>query len=158
MQRKPRLLHPSLADTPCNGDRSSDTKTSRGTTAPAASGTSPSQAAHGKRYGSMSSECESCDHNRRHGWNGLPTSMSHCRRCHQEWSGTSVAHCPDCCRSFSTAGVFDRAHVYRKTRKCWSDQTLKRRGYRKMRRKHGDVWIGPGSKPVDDLSREPLED
>ena len=48
------------------------------------------------------SECTTCAHSRRHGHWGptVPSTGTHCRRCHATWTGTAAAHTPCCCTTF----------------------------------------------------------
>lgn len=47
-------------------------------------------------------ECDTCEYGNAHGWFGLPTGQSHCRKCHAGWRGTRAAHCPMCHRTFTS--------------------------------------------------------
>ena len=88
-------------------------------------------------------DCPRCEHARLHGWCGPPSGLSHCHKCHRDWSGTTQAHCVGCCAHFSTYGIAD---LHLTPTGCRPPESVRTKAGEPLLRldhdKHGPIWRG----------------
>ena len=92
--------------------------------------------------------CPRCEHAKLHGWWGPPHQLTHCRKCHRDWTAaSSQAHCVTCCAHFST---YHGADMHLTPAGCRPPETVRTKaGAPRLVRghdKHGPIWRRTGGR------------